>query len=82
MFWKHNSNLSLRNHSERKENEGKIYKGQNVSLQSIRTVETVQSFTAVCLFFFFFLAVCEALLLQQKPGILNPRGSQWEGKAS
>lgn len=27
-------------------------------------------------------SVCEALLLQQKPGILNPQGSQWEGKAS
>lgn len=30
----------------------------------------------------FVLPVCEALLLQQKPGILNPQGSQWEGKAS
>lgn len=30
----------------------------------------------------FLLVVCEALLLQQKPGILNPQGSQWEGKAS
>lgn len=31
---------------------------------------------------YFLLAVCAALLLKQKLGILKPQGLQWEGKAS
>lgn len=31
---------------------------------------------------YFLLAVCAAVLLKQKLGILNPQGLQWEGKAS
>lgn len=44
--------------------------------------EAVQSFAVLCCVSFGSVCVCEAWLLQQKPRILNPRGSLWERKAS
>lgn len=73
---KHRFNCTLSTWADRKIKRTN-YKGakcdnvQNVRLKQCRAL--LQSFL---------LAVCEALLLQQKPGILNPQGSQWEGKAS
>lgn len=73
---KHRFNCTLSTWADRKIKRTN-YKGakcdnvQNVWLKQCRAL--LQSFL---------LAVCEALLLQQKPGILNPQGSQWEGKAS